>query len=613
MSELTENEISLLRDAFEDAPFEFWARDMEGRCIVANAMTRARGGILGHKVEDAPVAPDMIAAWQANNRRAYAGEVVQNEVTYASDEQRRWFHCYVVPLRVRQEIQGILGFNIDISGRKETEHRLEGALRVGRLGWIDWDLVKNELRWSPETYRLFGYDAASGFVPTAESTVNMVPAEDREAVQKALEAAIAGPDPHDLVHRMIRGDGEIIHVHAMGDVTRDAQGAPQRMLGTILDITERVRAEDELRAVDRLRSEFLGVLSHELRNPLAVLASSVRCIDRDALRDEQARRAIAAIEHQTRHLANLVDDLLDVTRVSSGKIRLRRTTIDLVTLVRETIEDYRELLSGRAVVTSLPETPVWTNGDPTRLAQVLGNLLSNAAKFTPSGGVVSVSLVVARGTATLEVTDTGVGIDDESLRRLFTPFVQSKRSVGGSNAGLGLGLSLVKTLVEMHGGTVAARSPGPAQGATLTVTLPLVSTDPLAPAATNGRASPPRRVLVIEDDEDVAEWLTEVLSASGHHVTVAYDGHEGLMRARELAPDVVLCDIGLPGTDGYAVAHAMRGEPALARIYRVALSGYTMPEDQKRAHEAGFDAHLAKPPDLDALDRLLAALPSATR
>ena len=614
MSELTDNEISLLRDAFEDAPFEFWARDLDGLCVVANAATRAVGAILGRRVEDAEVSEEMLAAWQANNRRAYAGEVVQNEVAFVTGDRQRDLQCYVVPLRINREIKGILGVNLDVTGRKATERRLDDALRVGRMGWLDWDLVTNEIRWSSETYRLFGYEPNGSFAPTIESTVGMVPEEDRAGVQKTLERAIAGSAPYDLVHRMIRADGEIIHVHAMGKVTRDADGKPLRLLGTVVDVTDRERAEEDLREVDRLRAEFLGVLSHELRNPLAVIASSVRCIDRDALADEQTRRAVAAIEHQTRHLAHIVDDLLDVTRISSGKIRLRRSTVELVALVRDTIEDHRELLAGRAVVTSLPDTPVWTNGDPTRLAQVLGNLLSNAAKFTPSGGVVSVSLVVATGTATLEVTDTGVGIDDESLRRLFVPFVQSRRSVGHSRAGLGIGLSLVKTLVEMHGGEVRARSAGPAQGATLTVTLPLVAADPLAPRPPAGRAAPPRRVLVIEDDEDVAEWLTHVLSSAGHHVTIAYDGREGLDRARELAPEVVLCDIGLPGElDGYAVARALQNEPALAGVYRVALSGYAQPDDQKRAREAGFEAHLSKPPDLDALDRLLADLRSAAR
>ena len=614
MSDLTDSEISLLREAFEDAPFEFWARDMDGVCVVANAAVRALGEIYGRKVEDAPVSEEMIAAWQANNRRAYAGEAVQNEVEYGSGDVRRSLQCYIVPLRVHREIKGILGVNIDVSGRKQTERRLDDALRVGRMGWLDWDLVTNEIRWSSETYRLFGYEPDGAFAPTIESTVGMVPEEDRPSVQRALETAIAGPEPYDLVHRMIRGDGEVIHVHAMGRVTRDAEGKPLRMLGTVVDVTARERAQEELRAVDRLRSEFLGVLSHELRNPLAVIASSVRCIDRNAVADDQTRRAIAAIDHQTRHLAHIVDDLLDVTRISSGKIRLRRSTLDLAALVRETIEDHRELLAGRADVTSLPEGRVWTKGDPTRLAQVLGNLLSNASKFTPSGGVITVSLVVASSTATLEVSDSGVGIDDESLKRLFVPFVQARRSAGHSRAGLGLGLALVKTLVEMHGGEVRARSAGPAQGATLTVMLPLVASDPLASTVPAIRAAPPRKVLVIEDDEDVAEWLAEVLSSSGHQVTIAYDAHEGLEKARLIAPEVVLCDIGLPGElDGYAVARALQHEPALAGAYRVALSGYAQPDDQKRAREAGFEAHLSKPPDLDALDRLLTDLRSAAR
>ena len=214
------------------------------------------------------------------------------------------------------------------------------------------------------------------------------------------------------------------------------------------------------------------------------------------------------------------------------------------------------------------------------------------------------------GVATLEVTDTGVGIDEESLVQLFAPFVQAKRSAGRSHAGLGLGLSLVKTLVEMHGGEVRARSAGPGRGAAFTVALPLAAAAPRPPGTASGIASTPRRILVIEDDLDVAEWLAQVLSFSGHQVTISLDGEHGLATARELVPEVILCDIGLGGElDGYAVAEALCQDPALASAYRVALSGYVQPEDQQRAREAGFEAHISKPPDLDALARLLAELP----
>jgi PAS domain S-box-containing protein len=615
-SSLKESVWSLLRDAFEDAPFEFWARDLSGRCIVANAEGRLLDGVLGHKVEDAAVSPDMLAAWQANNQRAYAGEAVLNEFEYGEGELKRHLQCYIVPVRVSGQIQGILGLNIDVTRHRGTqqalhdsERRLSEALRVGRMGWLDWDLVTNTIRWSPETYRLFGLDPA--VTPTVEGTMALVPAEDLEVVRASLEAGIAGTAPHDIVHRMKRQDGEIIHVHALGEVMRDADGKPLRMLGTLVDVTARKRAEEELREVDRQRSEFLGVLSHELRNPLAVIGSSVHSINCAELADPQIRRAVAVIDRQTRHLARLVDDLLDITRVRSGKIDLQRRPVDLVQLVRTTVEDHRDQLAAHVITIEVPDAPVWTQGDPTRLAQILGNVLNNAAKFTPAGGAVSVSLAIAQRRAVLEVTDTGVGIDAESLAQLFVPFVQADRSLDRSRQGLGLGLALVKTLVELHGGKVHACSAGPGQGACLSITLPLVDCEPTESRPKPRVAASPRNVLIIEDDPDVAEWLAHALTFSGHRVTTAIDGTAGLDKARQLSPDVILCDLGLPGgLDGYAVARRLQQDATLAHCYRIALSGYTQPEDQARARAAGFEAHISKPPDLAALEAMLAALPT---
>lgn len=615
-AQLYDNVSSLLSDAFEDAPFEFWARDMTGRCIVANAATRALDGVDGNKVEDAHVPPEVIAAWQANNRRAYAGEVVQNSFEYGEGDQKRYLQCYIVPLRANREIIGILGFNIDVTRHRRTEqalrfseHRLREALRVGRMGWLDWDLVANQIRWSPETYRLFGHEPGA-FSPTVDGTKSMFLPDETAMLEARLKAAIAGTERYDITHRMKRKDGEVIHVHALGEVERDASGNALRMLGTLVDITERMRVEEELREVDRQRSEFLALLSHELRNPLAVIGSAVHCIDRTALLDDQVRRAVSVIDRQSRHLSRLVDDLLDITRVRCGKIDLQRTAVDLVSLVRATVDDHRDLLANRVVNVKLPETGAWTNGDATRLAQVLSNLLSNAAKFTPTGGTIVVSLTVAQNRAVLEVADTGVGIDAASLLQLFVPFVQADRSLDRSRQGLGLGLALAKTLVEMHGGAIRADSAGPGQGASFTIVLPLDACSQAETQPVPRSASIPRNVLIIEDDEDAAEWLSLALAFWGHRTTISFDGATGVAKARELKPDVILCDLGLPGAlDGYAVARTLQGDAALANVYRVALSGFTQPEDQARARAAGFDAHVSKPPDLDELALLLDVLP----
>ena len=391
------------------------------------------------------------------------------------------------------------------------------------------------------------------------------------------------------------------------------------LVGSIHDITEPKRAEQALREAnlrlneaDRRKSEFLALLSHELRNPLTPIRNSLYILERATPGGEQARRAHSVIARQVGHLTRLVDDLLDLTRISHGKVRLQRTPLDLVDLVRQTVEDHRAVLGERELVVELPPAAVWIDADPTRLIQVLGNLLGNAAKFTPRDGKVTVSLARTRGRVVLEVADTGIGIDPGTLPRLFEPFAQAAQSLDRSRGGLGLGLALVKGLVELHGGAVSVVSDGPGQGARFTITLPV---DEQAPVAATSR--PPRvgaglrhRVLIIEDNVDAAESLREVVEMLGHEVAVAYDGPSGITRARTLRPEIVLCDIGLPGMDGYQVARTFREDAVLRSARLVALSGYAQPEDVRRATEAGFERHLAKPPSLAQVEQVLGALTS---
>ncbi len=384
------------------------------------------------------------------------------------------------------------------------------------------------------------------------------------------------------------------------------------------DITERKRAEEALAAAhllladtDRRRTEFLAVLSHELRNPLTSVCNSLRVLERAVPGSEQAQRAQEVMDRQTRQLVRLVDDLLDVTRVTRNKIQLKRAPLDLNELVRRSVEDYRSSFEdkGVALEVELAPEPLTVDGDAARLAQVVGNLLQNAAKFTPAGGRVAVSTSAAtpRGPATLRIADSGAGIDAAMLGHLFQPFMQADATLDRSNGGLGLGLALVKGLVEMHGGKVHAHSDGSGKGAAFVVELPLDATAAaeVTPAAP-GAAVRHRRVLIIEDNVDAADSLGEVLRLGEHEVEVAYGGPAGLALARVFRPEVVLCDIGLPGMDGYAVARAFRADDALRGVFLVALSGYALPEDLQRAAEAGFDRHLSKPPALEKVERLLA-------
>ncbi|HZW90985.1 MAG TPA: ATP-binding protein [Myxococcaceae bacterium] len=378
-------------------------------------------------------------------------------------------------------------------------------------------------------------------------------------------------------------------------------------VAAFVDITEQHRAAQALRDSDRRKTEFLAVLSHELRNPLAAIVNAAHLLSLPRATEQQGRRAREVIERQTGQLSRLVDDLLDLTRIERGKVSLRTRRIDLSETVRRTCEDHQQLFEDRGIsLHCRTRGVVWIEADPTRMAQVLGNLLQNAARYGQPGGKVVVEVARRSAVAELRVRDDGRGIAPDLLQRLFTPFVRSEDELSRAHGGLGLGLSLVKGLVELHGGTVQARSDGPGRGAEFIVTLPAV--EPPA-AAKVDRSSPEARrpllVLLVEDNRDGAQMLADVLASEGHQVHLAPDGRTALAVARRLTPDVVLCDIGLPDMDGYALAHALRKEPALAHTRLIALSGYAQREDRARAQEAGFEAHLVKPADLGELERVL--------
>jgi PAS domain S-box-containing protein len=407
---------------------------------------------------------------------------------------------------------------------------------------------------------------------------------------------------------------------------------PGRFAVVFSDVTERrfaeklaleseqraLEAAEVLREADRNKNQFLAMLSHELRNPLAPITNSLYILDHATPGGEQARRALAVIGRQVGQLARLVDDLLDATRISRNKLTLQKRRFEINELVRRAIDDHGpEFEKNQVRIEFCPAPkPVVVNGDWNRLAQVVGNLLQNAAKFTEPGGQARVSVVTDSETkqAVVRVADTGVGLEQEMLARLFQPFVQADSTLDRSKGGLGLGLALVKGLVEIHGGSVTAHSAGLGRGAEFVVRLPLAPDDGAVDRPLRARTPAPggrRRVLIIEDNIDAAESLREALEFGEHEVEVAYNGPTGIAKARELRPDVVFCDIGLPGMDGYGVARALRADAELKDVYLVALSGYASPEDVQRALQAGFDQHLAKPPNLESLEETLARVPAA--
>jgi signal transduction histidine kinase len=380
---------------------------------------------------------------------------------------------------------------------------------------------------------------------------------------------------------------------------------------------DNTRLYEDIQEANRRKNDFLAMLAHELRNPLAPIRNSVQVLHLLDLQNPQLVQARGMIDRQVTHLARLIEDLLDMSRLSRGRIVLRKVRLNLVQLIRATLDDYRRILetAGLMLELDLPEYPLFTHGDSTRLTQVLGNVLHNASKFTDAGGKVSVQVRRSEegGRALISVRDTGIGIEPTMLSRIFETFSQADNSLHRSRGGLGLGLALVKGLVDLHGGEVNAFSEGLGQGVEIVIRLPLACSSeapwPSHSADTEGGCS--HRILVIEDNVDAAESMRMLLKLAGHQVEVAFQGGTGIQAARTFKPDVVLCDIGLPGSlDGYGVAKEFRRESEFDGVYLIASTGYGQEEDQKRCREAGFDAHLIKPVDFTQLQRLLSSLPA---
>jgi signal transduction histidine kinase len=380
-------------------------------------------------------------------------------------------------------------------------------------------------------------------------------------------------------------------------------------LGNALHMRRLEDALATLQDADRRKDEFLGMLSHELRNPLAPIRYSVYLLKRSDARSDTISYARQVIERQTDHLTRLIDDLLDVTRIGRGKVTIAREPVNITDVARRAADDHGPLFAERGIIMSLeiPAQPAWVVGDATRVAQVLANLLDNAAKFTSAGGRVAVSLHNDASTVEIRVQDSGAGIDPALRAHVFEPFVQSDKTLARSSGGLGLGLALVKGIVQLHGGTVEAESAGVGKGSEFIVRLPRIAppdTLPM-PAARTSALVHPKRVLIIEDNLDAAESLARLVSLLGHTSYIAHDGATGFALIEASQPDVVLCDIGLPGMSGYELAKTIR-ERGVKGARLIAVSGYAQPDDIRRAIEAGFDAHLAKPPDPGEIDRLLA-------
>ncbi|MRW84916.1 response regulator [Pseudoduganella sp. FT26W] len=460
---------------------------------------------------------------------------------------------------------------------------------------------------SPAYERLFGRTLAQ-LQQTPDDWLAAVHTEDRALVQADWQD-FSNSGHYDQEFRLGQ-EHAIRWVRDRAFLVRDDQQRPYRIARITSDISERKNMEGLLRQADEHKDDFLATLAHELRNPLSPIRSAVTLMNTvPATQPEVHQRARDVILRQVDHLTHLVDDLLDVARISQGKLTLRQQDVELHAVVDPAIETVKALFEarGHVLTVDLPPQPVWLHGDPVRLSQIIGNLLHNAAKFTDPGGRISVSATLPQpDRIRIAVTDNGIGITSYNLARIFDMFAQGASTRDRVHDGLGIGLSLVSKLVEMHGGTVQVRSDGIGQGSTFTIELPLqqpaVVTPVVAEAAPELGA---QRLLLVDDNIDSVGVMAELLTLMGHEVHTAHNAEDALALARAQLPQTIVLDLGLPGTDGYALARMLRAEPAFAHTRLIAHTGYGSDQDRERTRAAGFDFHLVKPANFDDLEQAL--------
>jgi PAS domain S-box-containing protein len=584
------------------------------------SLTGAEGNRLAFRLfKDGAEVPADDLPMQRAARTATGVTGEEYELAFADGERRHLFE-YASPLFDESgKVRGCLGVFVDITATK----RAEAALRESEERFRTLADNISQLAWmADENGWIFWYNKRwheyTGTTPESQEGWGWQSVHHPDALPEVVDRwrrALATHEPFDMVFPLKGADGVFRPFLTRAMPVKDEAGRVVRWLGTNTDVTEQRALEEALKEADRRKDEFLATLAHELRNPLAPIRNGLQILKMAGADAGAAEKARTMMDRQLAQMVRLIDDLLDVSRISRGKIELKRKYVDLAAVVQTAVETSRPLIdaAGHELVVSLPSSPVVVDADATRLAQIFANLLNNAAKFTDRGGRIELTLKSQGDDAVVLVNDSGEGIPPAMLSRVFEMFTQVDRTLERPHGGLGIGLTLVKSLVEMHGGSVEARSAGPGQGSEFEVRLPAVpDAYPVGDSAIDEPEPPrpptPRRILIADDNADSAASLAEMLRLMGHHVRTASDGQEAIDAADSFRPEIVLLDIGMPKLNGYDACRRLRERSWVKNAVVVALTGWGQDDDRRRSKEAGFDRHLVKPVAARTLTKFLAEL-----
>jgi len=630
--------VSVLLDTLlRTAPIGFCFLDRDLRYVRINEILAEINGIsaeahLGRHVSE--IVPTLFDTLRAVTGRILAtGEAVLNhefsgETSSAPGITRFWSQSWYPARDGAGEILGFGAIVEDITERKqyetnlhESETRMRLATETTGVGIWEWNVLTNAIRWDAQMFQLYGIvPTPDGFVEYSDWSGAVLPEDLRES-ERILQDTVrlAGQSRHEFrIGR--RHDSEVRVIESVETARTNAQGETEWVVGTNLDVTDRKTVEIQLRQfaadlfeADRRKDDFLATLAHELRNPLAPIRNGLQLMKMPGVHAAAVEQTRSMMDRQLTHMVRLIDDLMDVSRITRGHLLLRKEHVPLAAVVNSAVEAIRPLIErmGQELTVTLPQQPLMVDADLTRLAQVFLNLLNNAAKYSDRGGHIQLHVGRQESHVVVTVKDTGIGIAADQLPYIFEMFTQVDRSLEMERGGLGIGLTIVKRLVEMHGGRVEAKSEGPGKGSEFVLRLPIII-EAATTQASGGEEEKPvessLRVLVVDDNRDSTDSLAMILRVMGADTRTAYDGQDGVDVAAQFRPDVVLLDIGMPKLNGYEACRRIRDEPWGKEVVLIAVTGWGKDEDRRRALEAGFDHHMVKPVDPRALMEMLAGL-----